>query len=72
MSIIGEQFFRSLEKNQSGNLSFIQSKIYNDGFERSAINAFNKAFTSTKNSFTMSGSFFHLQNSIQRKLRVNN
>jgi hypothetical protein len=41
-------------------------------FERSAINAFTETFTSTTNSFTMSGCFFHLQNSIQRKLQVNN
>ncbi len=41
-------------------------------FERSAINAFKEAFTSTTNSFTMSWPFFHLQNSIHRKLRVNN
>jgi hypothetical protein len=41
-------------------------------FERAAINAFNDRFTTRNPSFTMSGCFFHLQNSVQRKVQVNN
>ncbi|CAF1225866.1 unnamed protein product [Rotaria sordida] len=38
-------------------------------FERSSINAFADKFTTTTNPSIMSGSFFYLQNSIQRKVQ---
>ena len=39
-------------------------------FERAAINAFEEKFSNATNSFSISGCFFHLQNSIQRKVQV--
>jgi hypothetical protein len=39
-------------------------------FEKAAINAFAGKFTTTPNPLVMSGCFFHLQNSIQRKVQV--
>jgi hypothetical protein len=41
-------------------------------FEKAAINEFGDKFTTTTNPATMSGCFFPLQNSIQRKLQVSN
>lgn len=39
-------------------------------FEKSSINAFNEIFNINNPSFTISGCFFHLQNSLQRKIQV--
>jgi hypothetical protein len=41
-------------------------------FEIAAINEFGDKFTTTTDPATMSGCFFHLQNSVQRKLQVSN
>lgn len=38
--------------------------------ERAAINAFNEKFDNLGSSFSVSGCFFHVQNSIQRKVQV--
>jgi hypothetical protein len=39
-------------------------------FEKAAINAFEGTFNTTTNPTTISGCFFHLQKSIQRKVQV--
>lgn len=41
-------------------------------FERASINAFGDKFITPTNSSIISGCFFHLQNSIQRKVQVSN
>ena len=38
-------------------------------FEKAAINAFERTFTTTTNTISISGCFFHLQKSIQRKIQ---
>ena len=41
-------------------------------FEKAAMKVFADKFTTNANSSSMSGCFFHLQNSIQRKFQVSN
>ena len=41
-------------------------------FEKAAMKIFADKFTTNANSSSMSGCFFHLQNSIQRKVQVSN
>jgi len=41
-------------------------------FEKATINEFGDKFTTTADPATMSGCFFHLPNSVQRKLQVSN
>ena len=41
-------------------------------FEKAAVNVFADKFTTNTNSSSVSGCFFYLQNSIQRKVQVSN
>ena len=65
-----QTYHRLIEKLPEICLSWNPKFIMMD-FERSAINEFGDKFTTTTtNSATMSGCFFHLQNSIHRKMQV--